>query len=115
MKLPNCARAFVPREKVTAYLLSSTHRLGRSKAAFFTGFGFTAADWRAVAEALLRHAADHEVAQTGETPFGIRYVVDGIMAAPDGRTPNVRTVWFIETGEDTPRFVTAYPLRRRSR
>jgi len=55
------------------------------------------------------------VAETGETPLGIRYAVDGIMAAPDGRAPNVRTVWFIETGEEVPRFVTAYPLKRRSR
>jgi hypothetical protein len=24
----------------------------------------------------------------------------------------IRAVWFVESGEDTPRFVTAYPLRR---
>lgn len=28
---------------------------------------------------------------------------------PDGRVPTVRTVWFVETGHSTPRFVTAYP------
>jgi hypothetical protein len=28
----------------------------------------------------------------------------------DGRDALLRTVWFIDTGADTPRFVTAYPL-----
>jgi hypothetical protein len=31
---------------------------------------------------------------------------------PDGRTPTIRSVWFIETGEEVPRFVTAYPLAK---
>jgi hypothetical protein len=32
------------------------------------------------------------------------------METPDGRKPVVRSVWFIEHGSQTPRFVTAYPL-----
>jgi hypothetical protein len=32
------------------------------------------------------------------------------MATPDGRTPLVRSVWFIDTGTEIPRFATAYPL-----
>ena len=59
---------------------------------------------------LRRHAADYEVARTENSPFGARYVVEGIMATPDGRDPLVRTVWFVDTGAETPRFVTAYPL-----
>ncbi|MFQ5612045.1 MAG: DUF6883 domain-containing protein [Anaerolineae bacterium] len=45
-------------------------------------------------------------------PFGTRYVVEGPMPAPDGRTPLVRSVWFIETRGQIPQFVTAYPLSR---
>ena len=60
------------------------------------------------------HATRHEVAAIEESPFGTRYVVDGIMSTPDGREPRVRSVWFIEAGESVPRFVTAYPLRRSS-
>jgi hypothetical protein len=44
--------------------------------------------------------------------IGVRYVIESIMQAPDGRTPTIRSVWFIETGEEKPRFVTAYPLAR---
>ncbi|MEK7270317.1 MAG: DUF6883 domain-containing protein [Planctomycetota bacterium] len=37
------------------------------------------------------------------------------MHAPDGRTPSIRAVWFIERGETNPRFVTAFPAPRRPR
>jgi hypothetical protein len=61
---------------------------------------------------LRQHAGDHEVAKVESSPFGTRYVVDGALAAPDGRAPVIRSVWFLETGQETPRFVTAYPLER---
>ena len=111
MKLPNYEHATVPREKVVDYLLSTTHRDGRHKAVFFGGFGFAPDNWQALAEALIRHAGDHEVAKEEDSPFGIRYVVDGTMTMADGRDALVRTVWFIDAGTDVPRFVTAYPLR----
>ena len=112
MKLPNWEHAIVPREKVVDYLLSITHRDGRYKAAFFNGFGFTADKWQDLVDTLVRHANSHEVAKEEASLFGTRYVVDGIMAMADGREALVRTVWFIDTGTDLPRFVTAYPMRR---
>ena len=114
MKLPGHDRAVVPRAKITGYLLSLTHRDGRSKADFFTRFGFSIASWEELAAALRHHAADHTVAKVEDAPFGTRYVVEGILPTPDGRTPTIRSVWFIETGEHMPRFVTAYPLLRRA-
>ncbi len=114
MKLPNQHKAHVPRDKITGYLLSATHRDGRHKAAMFSSLGFTADNWQELAGALLQHAADHELTKEEDSPFGTRYVIEGIMRCPDGRTPMFRTVWFIETGEDTPRFVTAYPLKGES-
>lgn len=110
MKLPNHERALVPREKITDYLLSPIHKDGRGKAAFFSRFGFTPESWQTLAGALLRHAARHEVAKADATPFGTRYVVEGGLETPDGRAPLVRVVWFVETGEETPRLATAYPL-----
>lgn len=112
MKLPNHQHAVVPKAKITEYLLSTTHHDGRSKAEFFTRFGFSVSSWEGFAAALLRHVADHEVAKIENSLFGTRHVVEGILYTPDGRTPVVRSVWFIETGERIPRFVTAYPLKR---
>ncbi|CAN5427695.1 hypothetical protein BH20VER3_BH20VER3_03160 [soil metagenome] len=110
MKLPNAGSATVPERKVTRYLLNPAHPAGGSKAAFFLRFGFTAGEWPRLAEALLRHARDHEVVMTEQTRHGIRYVVDGPMTAPDGTSLNVRSAWFIEPGSNVPRFVTAHPL-----
>lgn len=100
----------VAREKITHYLLSLAHEEGRSKANFFLRFGFTADMWETFALALRRHAATHEVARILDSPYGTRYVIEGMLEAPDGRTPEVRSVWFIEFGTSIPRLVTAYPL-----
>lgn len=75
MKLPNHNQAVVPREKIVAYLLSLAHRDGRSKALFFSGFGFSVDEWQTLADARLRHAADHEVAKIEASPFGMRYII----------------------------------------
>ena len=114
MNLPNYDKAVVPQRKVVSYLLSHSHRDGRSKAKFFTQFGFSGEAWEELAQALRQHAADHEIAKAEQTPFGTRYVIEGQITTPDGRTPLIRSVWFIATGETIPQFATAYPLKRRS-
>ena len=110
MKLPNAEKATVPERKVTHYLLNSAHPAGGSKAAFFLRFGFTAEEWPVLAAALLRHARENEVTETESTPHGVRHVVEGPLFAPDGMSLNVRSAWYINPGDDAPRFVTAHPL-----
>ena len=112
MRLPNAERAVVPQPKITGYLLSLSHRDGRSKAAFFLRFGFSANVWQELAEALRQHAIAHEISGVEDSPFGTRYVIEGMILSPDGRNPMIRSVWFIEADEEAPRFVTAYPLAR---
>jgi hypothetical protein len=112
MKLPNYEHVVITREKVVDYLLSDAHRDGRHKAAFFKRFGFVVREWEKAALALREHAAEHDVTRVEPSPYGQRYVIEGIVRSPDGRDPFIRTIWFIETGDETPRFVTAYPVRR---
>lgn len=112
--LPHAERALVGRSKLVDYLLSEAHPDGRGKARFFTAHGFSAADWEALAGALRDHAIAHGVVEKMETRFGVRYVVEGALVVPDGRTPGVRVVWYIRTGQEVPELVTAYPLKRRS-
>jgi len=101
----------VPEQKVTLYLLNPAHPAGGSKAKFFLRFGFKGAEWQKLAEALLRHARENEVAGTEQTAYGARYVVDGPLTAPDGSRLNIRSARFISLGGDgCPRFVTAHPL-----
>jgi len=113
MKLPGIERAKVGETKIVKYLLSTTHRAGKSKAAFFMEFGFDPERWEELDRALRQHAMDNEIAREEKTSFGTRYVIDGLLPAPDGRMLNIRAAWFIDNIDDAPRFITAHPLRRR--
>ncbi|WP_395142955.1 DUF6883 domain-containing protein [Armatimonas sp.] len=110
MHLANAETAEVPQAKIVDYLLSLTHRDGRGKAIFFHAYGFSLDRWEELAIALRQHAVKNDITKEEVTPFGQRFVVEGKFLAVDGRTPNVRTVWFLDEGETYPRFVTAYPL-----
>jgi len=110
VQLPNLDQAHVPPAKIKDYLLNVEHEDGRGKAVFFNLFGFSLTNWQALAEALLIHAEQHDVAKQEETPFGTRYVIEGVLSTPTDRTPQVRVVWFISNDTTEPRLVTAYPL-----
>jgi hypothetical protein len=109
-RLPNEQLAIIDQRKVADYLLARNHPAGRAKAAFFARFGFTEAEWPRLRDALLDHMRLASIVSVADTPFGRKYILEGLIAAPDGRNPQVRAVWFIATGDTTPRFVTAYPV-----
>jgi hypothetical protein len=88
-KLPDIDVALIPQKKIVNYLLSETHEAGRDKANFFKRFGFTSEAWEILAQALRQHAAQHEIAQVEPSPFGNRYVIEGSLQTPSGRTPQV--------------------------
>ena len=56
-----------------------------------------------------RVAKGQPVAKSLASPHGRKYIVEGRIETPGGRTPLVRTVWIVDQGFDTPRLVTAYP------
>ena len=109
MKLPQAANVHIPERKLTGYLLSEKHAIGRTKAHLFKQFGYSAKGWTVLAEALKAIALEREVTRVEETRFGIRYVIDGVLKTPVGRELPLRTVWFIDNDEQIPHFVTAYP------
>ena len=110
MKLPNRAHAAIPDAKIAHYLLDPEHEDGGPKADFFIKQGFNPAEWPRLATFLLHHAETHEVNRTVLTPFGLKYIIDGVMEMPSGQFCLIRVVWIIKTREDFPRLVTAYPL-----
>jgi hypothetical protein len=111
MNLPYAERAFIEPRKISAYLLNLKHPDGGSKAAFFIRFGFDPSQSETMRLALLAHARTHEVTRLQKDALGTSYVIEGPLQTPDGRNPNVRTVWLIETGEAAPRLLTAIPLK----
>jgi len=110
MILPNANQAIVEREKIVDDLLNPGHRCGASKARFFSGFGFTAAQWRDLAAALLAYGQTQEVKRCRETGFAPRYEVEGRLRAAEGRSTRVRSVWQMDRGAVAPRLRRAYPL-----
>ena len=110
MRLPDGDRAEVPDEKLTGYLLSESHPIGRWKSDFFARFGYTARNAAALRGALLKLAAESEVTETVATPHGTKFVVDGYIVGAAGSRVGLRTIWITPDVGSRPRFVTAYPL-----
>jgi hypothetical protein len=108
MNLPNAENVEIAREKLTDYLLNPLHPDGASKA-FYLAMGFTVERWEVLANALRVIAVAYPVERVSNSPHGTKYVVDGVLKTPCGKTPAVRTVWIIDHGAETPRLVTAYP------
>jgi hypothetical protein len=46
-----------------------------------------------------------------QTSFGTKFLIDGRLFGPDLLSASIRSIWFVETGERSPRLITAYPLR----
>ena len=109
LKLPNAVQAVVEREKVTGYLLKAAHPDNGGKAHFFLGLGFRTNDWGSLAAALRQLATVCPVAETLASPHGYKYIVDGRIETPCGKTPIVRTIWIVDAGARVARLVTAYP------
>lgn len=112
MRLPNAHLAVVERAKIVEYLLNPAHPDNGGKAPFFIALGFRREHWERLAAALRQLALTAPVSQNVETIHGTKYIIDGALETPDGKTPVLRSVWIIDTGEDVPRLVTAYPHER---
>ena len=110
MELPNKSHAYVSISKIADYLLSETHIVGRSKARFFRSFGFDETNVNQFKHGLIHIAQTESVAEITETIYGKKYAIDGVLETPSGNMIRLRTVWIIETGDDIPKLVTAYPL-----
>jgi hypothetical protein len=107
--LPNASRAIIEPAKLRDYLLSTEHPVGRFKARFFRGLGYTRENWEILRDDLLRLAAAGEVTVGQPGAHGQKYEVSGSLVGPNGRGALVVSIWLIRTHLDAPRFVTAYP------
>ncbi|MFN8344778.1 MAG: hypothetical protein U0X91_07235 [Spirosomataceae bacterium] len=112
MTLPNAELAVVPSEKVVKYLLDGYHPQNKGKAAFYEMAGYRAENGNVLAEALQTLAKTGTIIKTEPTPRGIKYVVQGEITAPNGRTYQLLSVWIIQSEQNEPRLVTAYPTKK---
>ena len=110
MKLPNRKNAIVEKEKLISYLFLETHPVGGSKARFFHQIGFDEVNIKILIKAFLEIAYSNDIGNVRKTFYGTAYAIDGIIETPIGKKIMITTVWFIRINENTPRFVTAYPV-----
>lgn len=100
--------ALIAREKVTGYLLSHLHPVGRYKAAFFARLGYSA-DAPEVFERDVAALLRSRVIELGITPYGRKLATRGMLRGPIGGRAVVLAVWIILPDERSPRLVTVYP------
>ena len=74
MMLPNCEQAYIPKPKLTKYLLSETHAVGKAKGKYFRSLGYTEANADQLAKALLIIAKSEGVGQEVATSYGTKYM-----------------------------------------
>ena len=110
MLLPNRENAFIELPKLTDYLLSKSHSVGKSKAKFFRELGFNQENVAILEQQLLKLAHFQDVTETITTVHGIKYGIVGTINSPNGKIVNILTVWIIDVGQENPRFVTARPF-----
>ena len=111
MKIPNNNQSYVADNKITDYLLSEIHEIGKHKADFFKRFGFDLANIETFKDSLIQHSIDRDIENTKNTDFGIKYELKCSINTPDKRNPCIVTVWIIEKGKEEPKLVTAYPSK----
>jgi hypothetical protein len=110
MQLPNGEHAIVPLEKLRAYCLNPTHRVGGHKAHVFAAvLGLTAAHAEELQQRLLAIARTGEAVLGVQNAYGQRYIIDFAMTTAMG-TAVVRSTWIVLVGQDIPRLTSCYIL-----
>lgn len=109
MRIPNADRAVIDPAKLHGYLLSQSHPVGRFKAGFFLGLGYSGREWQRLEADLRAQHLSREATAVEANPYGQKYEIRAPLEGPAGRAAEVTSVWVVLANEDSPRFVTAYP------
>jgi uncharacterized protein DUF6883 len=87
MRLPGAERPVIETSKLRDYLLSRSHPIGRFKAAFFAGLGYTDAAWEGLQSDLRNLALSHDAEAGQESQYGQKYEVRGTSKDLPGGPP----------------------------
>ena len=71
MKIPNNNLSFVADNKITDYLLSDIHEIGKHKAAFFKRFGFDIEGIKIFKGSLIQHSFEREIEKEVATEYDL--------------------------------------------
>ena len=103
-------RACTRRADQGSRLLAFAKSSGRSfQSHRVCSLGYTQENWERLRDDLLAIARSGTASAIPPGEFGQKFEVGGILVGPSGRSGEFSTVWLVRTGEDFPRFVTAFP------
>lgn len=94
-------------------MLSLTHEEGKSKAKFFRKIGFNETNIEEFEKALLKIGKSNEVREVDKrkSKYVIKYIIYGLINAPNGKQYKIITVWAINVDSERPHLSTARPSR----
>lgn len=108
MKLPNGHLAQIDSVRLRGYLLSSTHPVGRFKAAFFRSLGYSTEQWEVLAAHLLDAVEMEDAVPLDTSAYGTKYADRCALSGQPGLEAEADSIWIV--GPDgLPRFIAAYP------
>ena len=111
--LPNAGNARIDSRKLRDYALNTEHATGRFKAVFFGQMGYSADEWKRLAQDI-REQHLTQLAEIGQpSPYGLKYTITAPLQGPYGPARTVTTVWIFRPGNDWAELVTIEPASRR--
>jgi hypothetical protein len=109
--LQNADRAIIDERKIRDYLLNPWHARGAHKARMFAAaLGYQRFDHARLISQIRRGILACEAVPIDHVPHGQRFRVEILIEGATG-SAIVRTLWIVRTGEDVPRFTSAYPIK----
>ena len=109
MQIPNADGAVIDPMKLHGYLLSRSHPVGQFKAAFFYALGYSLETWHRLEADLRSQHLTRDDTLENQTRHGKKYSIHAPLVGPSGSSADVVSIRVVRTGEEFPRFVTAYP------
>jgi hypothetical protein len=110
MKFPPDTALEIDQRKIVEYLLNPAHPDGKAKADFFAANGLDTNNARDFEEQLKLQVVEIEPSKTLITTFGEKFVFEGLLRFPNGKSHIIRSVWIRKEKERTIKFVTAYRI-----
>ena len=109
MPIPNADRAIIAVQKVTAYLLNASHKRGGAKARLFIALGYQPTLPERLVEDIRAQHLSLDPVRIDRNAYGVSYRIEGDIVTPSGKPVCFCSIWQIDTGTETPRFITMYP------
>jgi len=112
MQLP-AETAVIEPAKLRDYLLSPDHPDGRSKARYLGLLGYTRERWEQLARDLRQQILPLDARPSGQSRWGVKYEILGLLRGPNGRAARIRTIWIVLRGDARAQLVTLVPWEER--